>query len=228
MRQFKILGVAFAALLILGVTATSAFATLPDVSALAFPLHLNFADNGKTPTKLETVGGALTLEGEGVLLLMLAKGLGSLGSYLTLFLKVKLIGGESCNTAGDAKGEVLLPENEYHVVYPSLSPLTLGVAFLVKEFSLKCGLVEIKIKGCALAKITEPTTEAETTLATGELKGSKGANNLTEFDNAEGTGKVRCILEANVGAGFAQADENVEELVHLVALESGMFKISPI
>jgi hypothetical protein len=228
MRHFKILGVAFAALFILGVTATSAFATLPDVSALAFPLHLNFADNGKTATKLETLGGALALKGEGVSLLMLAKALGSLGSYTTVFLNVTLVGGESCNTAGSAKGEVAVPENEYHVVYPSLSPLTLGLAFLVKEFSFKCGLVEVKIRGCALAKITEPSTEAETTLAAGVLLGTGGKNELTEFENAEGTGKVKCILEANVGAGFTQADETVGESVHLVALESGMFKISPI
>jgi hypothetical protein len=228
MKHFEILGIAFAALCVLGVRSTSAFATLPDVSALAFPLHLNFADNGKTPTKFETLGGTLALQGEGVLLLMLAKALGSLGSYLMLFLRVTLSGGESCNTAGDAKGEVLLPENEYHVVYPSLSPLTLGVAFLVKEFSFKCGLVEVKVRGCMLAKITEPSTEAETTLATVVLLGTGGKNELTEFDNAEGTGKVKCILELNVGAGFAQADVSVGETVHLVALESGMFKISPI
>jgi hypothetical protein len=227
MRHFKALGVAFAALVVLGVTATSAFATLPDISALAYPLHLNFADNGTTVTKLETTA-ATKLEGKGVLLLLLVEKLSELGLYLTLFLHVTN-GTENCNTPGDAAGEVLLGDNEVHLVYPSLSPLTLGAAFLVKEFTIDCGMVEIKVKGCALAKVTHPTSGTEeVTLTTGELTGANGKNTLTEYDNAAGTGKVKCILLSNFGAGFLQSDENIGEAVHLVALEGGMFKISPI
>jgi hypothetical protein len=227
MRHFKILGAAFAALFVLGAAATSAFAVLPDLSALAYPLHLNFADNGSTVSKLETTAGS-KLEGKGVLLLLLATELSSLGTYEVLFLSVKM-GTISCSTAGDAAGEILLPANEYHLVFPSLSPLTLGIAFLVKELEIVCGAVKIKVKGCALANVTDPKAETEeVTLATGELTGSKGKNTLTKFDNAEGTGTVECKLESNFGTGFLQSDEVIGEQVHLLALNSGMFKISPL
>jgi hypothetical protein len=63
MNDLKASGVVFAALVVLGVTATSAFATLPDLSALTYPLHLNFADNGTTPTTFETT--AATPHGAG-------------------------------------------------------------------------------------------------------------------------------------------------------------------
>jgi hypothetical protein len=227
MSHLKASGVVFAALVVLGVTATSAFATLPDISALAYPLHLNFADNGTTPTKFETTA-ATKLEGKGVLLLLVVDKLSELGLYLIVFLHVTS-GTENCNTPGDAAGEVLLGDNEVHLVYPSLSPLTLGVALLVKEVAMECGLVTIKLKGCMLAKVTHPTTGTEElALATGELTGANGQNTLTEYDNAAGTGKVKCILLSNFGAGFLQSDEVIGEAVHLVALEGGMFKISPI
>jgi len=230
MKHFKAIGVALMALFVLGIAATSAFATLPDVSIAlggAYPLHLNFADNGETATKLESTAGS-TLTGKGFLLLLLAKELSSLGTYNTLFLNV-VMGTKKCNTAGDKAGEVLLPENEYHVVFPSLSPLTLGIAFLVKETEITCETLKLKVKGCALANITDPKTATEeATLATGELTGSKGKNTLTEYDNAEGTAKVKCILETNFGTGFLQSDEVVGEAVHLLVLESKMFTISPI
>ena len=67
MRQLKVLGVALMAIFALGITATSSFAAalLPDVHCLAseekvcYPLHLNFADNGKTEARLESTGGGV-------------------------------------------------------------------------------------------------------------------------------------------------------------------------
>jgi hypothetical protein len=229
MRHLKALGVAFAALVVLGATAASAFATLPVLLAQKFPLHLDFADNGKTATTLETASGT-KLTGKGLLLLLLASSQGSLGLYLTLFLNVAL-GETKCNTSGDATGEVLLGNNEYHLVFASLSPLVLGLALLVAEFEFKCGLVSIKVRGCALAKVTDPKTETEEVeLATGELKGSatKGKNELTEFDNEAGTGKVSCRLESSTGGAFGFAAEIVGEPIHLLTLELDKFKIAPI
>jgi hypothetical protein len=229
-RHFKTLGVAFAGLLVLGATATSAFATLPVLSAATFPLHLDFADNGTTPTTLENSAGT-KLTGKGLLLLLLASSQGSLGLYLTLFLNVAL-GATKCNTPGDASGEVLLANGEYHLVFPSLSPLLLGIAILVAEFEIKCGLVPIKVRGCVLAKVTDPKTETEEVeLATGELNGSatKGKNELTEFDNEAGTGKVSCRLESNASGGaFGFAAEIVGEPIHLLSLGLDKFKIAPI
>ena len=226
MKRLKISTTVLAALL-LGAPATSAFALLPTLSALAYPLHLNFVDNGATELKWETTAGS-KLEGKGVSLLLIATALSESGTFRLSFLQVKL-GTTSCNTEGDAAGEVLFTAGEYHLVYPSLSPLTLGLAFSVGEITSTCGTLKINLRGCLLASVTDPKAEsAEVGLATAEVTGAKGKNTLTKFYNAEGTGTVECKVEANFGTGYLQSDFVIGEPLHLVALESGMFKISPI
>ena len=96
MRQLKILGLALVAIFALGITASSAFAAalLPDVHCLSseekvcYPLHLNFADNGKTVAKLETSGGGLLENQAGVSVLLRSTELSGLGSFSTTYLGV--------------------------------------------------------------------------------------------------------------------------------------------
>jgi hypothetical protein len=228
MRYLKILGVALVAMFSLGVTVTSAFATLPDISIAlggAYPIHLNFADNKETPTKLETTGGS-KLEGKGLLVLLLVTELSALGTFEALFLNVKE-GAKECNSVGDKKEEVLT-KGTFHIVYPTLSPLTIGIAFLVEEVTIECAKVKVKVKGCALSSITHPKNSSEDVeLITGALEGKNGKNTLTKYDNDEGN-SVECKLEANFGTGFLQAAEIVGEPIHIVSLESKMFTIQNI
>jgi hypothetical protein len=226
MKHLKASGVALMAMFVLGVTATSALAVLPDVSIAlggSYPIHLNFEDDKKTPTKFETTGGN-KLEGKGLLVLLLsANELSSLGAFVMAILLIKE-GAKECNSNGDKKEEELM-KGTYHIVYPSLTPLTVGVAFLIEEVEVKCAKVIIKLKGCLLAGLTDPKTSGEDVeLATVVLEGSKGKNALTEYDNTEGK-SVKCILETNFGTGFLQSDEVVGEPIHLVTLESKMFTI---
>lgn len=235
MRHLKVLGVSLVAMFALGITATSAFAVLPDLSIALegskYPVHLQFKDNGTTIATLNTTGGSKT-EAKGVLLLLLSENkLGSGGTFEALFLNVKQ-GTFACEQTGEKNKEEVLTKGTYALVYPSLSPLTLGLAFKVEPVAFTCNSkkVSVKVEGCALSKVTDPKTGTEDVeLATGELKGDgKGKNLLTEYDNAEGTGKVSCQLKANFGTGFLQAEENIGEAVHLEVLEKNMFTISPI
>lgn len=225
MRHLKILGVALVAMFALGITATSAFA-LPDISIAlggAYPIHLQFGDNGKTKSLLETITGA-ALHGEGLLLLLLTKELSSLGTYEALFLNVigPLPKTTNCNTEGDKKGEVLTT-GTFHVVYIKLTPLTLGIAFLTAPVTIKCEKTTTKVEGCALS--TLEAAEGELTKVSGELKGEKGKNNLTKYFNSEGK-EVECKLLSNFGTGNQQSDEVVAEPIPLEVLEGKMFEIT--
>jgi hypothetical protein len=230
MRHLKLVCVTLVAIFVLSITATSTFALLPDISVAlegtSYPIHMNFTDNGKTPTKLETTGGN-KLEGKGLLVLLLSeKELSALGTFEALFLNVKE-GAKECNSKGDKKEEILTT-GTYHIVYPTLAPLTIGVAFLVKEVEIECAKVKIKLKGCALALITHPQNSNEDVmLMTLALLGAKGKNEHTEYENDSGS-IVKCILEANFGPGFLQADEAVGESIHLTTLANNMFTISNI
>jgi hypothetical protein len=227
MRQLKLVGVALVAIsAFLIVTATSAFAAevkLPSVHVLSgetYPLHLNFADNGKTAGELETAAGG-RLEGKGVLVLLLTTELSALGLFDALFLKVTLFKTvEPCSSTGDAKGEVLL-EGAFHVVPISLSPLELGVAFLLlKELTIECtGGLKIKVRGCALSSLEKLPAESEDTTEVGGslLTNGKGDNKLINYfgDKEE---KLKCALESNEGVKFVLAGENIGEQIVLKAL----------
>lgn len=224
MRHLKVLGVALVAMFVFGITATSAFA-LPDISIAlggAYPIHLQFADNGKTVSKLETTAGR-KLEGQGLLLLFLVEALGALGKFEALFLKV-VEGKEKtpCNSSGDKEGEVLL-KGEFHLVPLTLTPLTTGVLYLFSELEIVCAKVKVKVKGSVLSTLNAGT--GEITEIGGKLEGSKGKNTLTKFFNDAGT-EIEAKLESNFGTGFLQSDEVVGEEVKTPALEGKMFEIT--
>jgi hypothetical protein len=221
MRQLKILGAALVAIFALGITATSALAILPDLHCLKSeepgttkcPVHLHFADNGVTKTELQSTAGG-KLEGKGVSILLLTTELSSLGTFGAIFLAVEWKKESTkCNTKGDAAGAVVT-KGAFHVVYWSLSPLRVGIAFLPEEVTIECGVNKtIKVEGCALST-AEPKkpfeSELDVTNIDGALEGSGGKNALTAFDNQNGTGTVPCKLESKfVGGALAQSMETI-------------------
>jgi hypothetical protein len=156
MKSLKLFGVALMALFTVGITmATSAFA-LPEINVTltsAFPIHLGVT-NLTIKTKLSE-GSGTALSGEGILLLYLATELTSLGKFEASFEKIEAPISGSCNTTGDKAGEILT-KGTWHLVYTSLSPLTLGILHLVQPFSFKCGSLEFTIKGSIIAGVSNP------------------------------------------------------------------------
>jgi hypothetical protein len=231
MKHLKLIGVVAAALFTLGITtATTAFA-LPDVSLTltgsAFPLHLEVTLL-TVKTKLSSAS-AVVASGEGLLLLLLANELSSLGTFEALFTNV--VGeGEKCfseeNGAKDPAGEVLT-KGTYHIVYTSLTPLTLGTLFLVLEFTLVCGATKTKVRGNVLSSLNAGASETtELTSDGGVLAGNgKGVPSLKTYYNNSGTA-VSAKLEGNSGAGFTQNAEEVEGEVTVTALKGNMFVIT--
>jgi hypothetical protein len=227
MKHVKLFGVALVALLALGVTtATSAFA-LPDVSLTlagsSFPLHLQVTLL-TVATQFSSSSGA-QLAGEGILLLLLAKSLSSLGTFELTLLKVSE-GTTKCNTPGDAEG-VIEVHGTYHIVYTALSPLTLGELFLVEPYIEKCGATEFDLRGSVLSSITNAGTEGtELTSLSGTLSGNgKGKPSLVTYYNQGGTA-VKAKLESELGAGFVEIAEEVKAVVTVSALKTNMFVIT--
>ena len=71
MLRIRLIGIIGVITVAMCFVATAAFA-LPDISITlggAYPLHLNFADNGATSTRLES-GSGTQLEGRGVSILL--------------------------------------------------------------------------------------------------------------------------------------------------------------
>jgi hypothetical protein len=219
MRQLTVLGAALVAIFALGI-ATSALAILPDLHCLKSeepgttkcPVHLHFADNGVTKTELQSTAGG-KLEAKGVSILLLTKELSGLGTYGTIFLHVEWKKeNTTCNTKGDAAGAVVT-KGTFHIVYWSLNPLRVGIAFLPEEVTMECGAGKIiRLKGCLLST-AEPKkpfeSELDVTNIDGALEGTAGINKLTKYDDQNGN-QVSCILLSEFrGAGFAQSMEVV-------------------
>ncbi len=196
---------------------------LPDISIAlggSYPLHLNFEDNKKTVSSLETTGGSLLKSKSGLLVLFLISELSALGTFDALFLKVEQ-GTQECHSVGDSEGTVLLT-GEFHVV---LGPSGLEALLLISEFEIICGKVKVKVKGSLLSTLSAGTEAEELTETSSELKGKAGKPTLTKYYNDEGK-TVEALLLSNFGTGFLESDENVEEPVTLKVLESKMFTIT--
>jgi hypothetical protein len=235
MRHFKLLGAAVAALCMMGIaTASTAFA-LPDISVTltgaSYPLHLEVTLL-TVKTKLSNVVKE-TITGEGILVLYTLTELGHLGTFEALFTHTKK-GTEACfseeGSTKDPSGEILT-KGSWHLVYTSLpsgSGLQLGILYLVAPVKIKCGTIEVSVKGNTLSSVdslTLPETTEFTTLS-GILKGNgEGKPNINFFYNEGGT-SVKAKLEANFGTGFKEAAEEVEELITVTALAGKMFVVT--
>jgi hypothetical protein len=210
------------ALLVLGLLATSASA-LPDVSLTlggAYPLHLNFADNGNTPWRFSTAGGN-TFEGSGFSELHLFTELSALGTYRLDLLNAKR-NGVNCNSTGDAAG-VVLESGEVHVVLTRGG--ILANLFLISQYEIECGALSILIRGSYLVRLNAGKESEALTSETEDLTGSKDKQELSEYLNSGGTA-IKAKLETEEGAGFTAADEDVEEEYALTVLGSNMFVIT--
>jgi hypothetical protein len=220
------LGVTLLATFILSLMVTSASAlTLPDIHALTYPLHLSFADNGNTPGKfIDTAGNKW--ESKGFLLLLEIGELTSLGTYGMLFLNLQNpTTKETCKTAGDAAGEVLI-HGTFHIV-PLNTSKEDGILFLFKEFKITCGTEIVKVRGAVISTVNfEGKSESEEfTQLCGKLTGDgKGHNNITEYLNDGGT-KTKGLLEDERGLGFNPLAVEIGEEFCMKALNSGMFLI---
>jgi hypothetical protein len=230
MKFFKLFGVTLAALFALGITTSSAFAALPDISITlggVYPLKLEVT-LPTAKTKLTNVVKE-NVKGEGLLIIYYLTELGHLGTFEALFTKTKK-GSTACFSEEGGKkdpSEEILTHGSWHIVYTSLSPLQSGILYLVAPVTIKCGAEEVDVKGDTLSSVVSngSNTEERTTLS-GVLKGNEeGSPNIKFYENEGGT-SIKAKLEANFGTGFKEADEEVEEPVTVTAQEGKMFVIT--
>jgi hypothetical protein len=231
MKRLKLVGVLLGALFALGMMATSALAalSLPDISVTltggVYPVHAQGSSAVGAKTALETTGGGV-LNGTGVTLLLLTTELSGLGTFTSDFTKVENPEAIKCHSAGDAAGVVLLG-GEFHLVPISLSPLNIGILFLVTEFEVECPAgINVLVRGNVLGSVTGIGSEGtELTGFGGVLEGEKGKQKISEYYNDGGT-KIKTKLESEAGAGFTASSQQVENEVKLQVLGSQMIVIT--
>jgi hypothetical protein len=213
-----------------GIGGSAAFA-LPDVSLTlagsSFPVRFG-GTLLSVSTHLSSTSGS-KLEGIGALLLLFGSSLTNLGTFEVLFTKVKESGTTSeCKSPGDPLGEIL-SKGTYHLVYTSLSPLTLGSLGLIEPLTITCAATEIDVRGSVLASVNPGsigTEGAELISALGQLKGNgKGKPNVMTYYNDGGTA-VKAKLEAEFGAGFIEAAQEIEAEVTVLSPKTNMFVLT--
>jgi hypothetical protein len=214
----------------MAVVAAGAYAEvkLPDLSVTllggAYPLHSQ-GSLAKAATTLSGTTGNM-VSGEGVTILFLSTELSALGTFTADFTKIALPEGKPCSSVGDAAGVILL-SGEFHLVPIDLSPLTLGVLYLLSEFELTCeGGVIVLFRGNLLSTLNGIGSEA-TELAGfgGTLVAEKGKSEISEYYNDGGT-KVKAKLEAEAGIGFVAAAQNIVGELGVSVLGSQMAVIT--
>jgi hypothetical protein len=235
-KLFKLACLFIWALLALAMMATSASAAvnLPDISITLiggiYPMHA-VGSCTKCETTLGPAAGGVTLKGEGVTLLLLTTELSALGTFTADFTKViNPSNNVDCNSSGDPAGVVLV-SGEFHLVPISLAPLTLGVLYLVTNFSIACSnlieFLEVTIRGNVLSSLEEIGSEA-TELTGFNVKlsvNNEDRQAIAEYYNDGGT-KVKTKLELEDGSGFESAVEKINEKIPLNVLGSQMIVIT--
>jgi hypothetical protein len=205
-------------------------------SAYAVPV-VSVALGGSSATwqaESETVGSAISsvsgekIAGEGFLATLTIPLRGS-----DILLKFAKHNSTACESeeggSKDRSGEVLLL-GSWRAVYTSLSPLDLGVLFLLSPTTIDCGTEEVLVKGDALASINASELgsfeSTEYTQLGQVLKGNgAGVPSLTTYYNEAGTA-VKAKLEANFGTGFKSAAAEIAEQMTATVKESKMFVIT--
>lgn len=230
MRRLELVGLAVGILSVIAVMSPPAFAVnLPDVSVTLsggeYPIQLQATSSAKT--FVGTASGAL-LKGKGMTLLLVSTELSALGSFTADLTAVEEPKEKAkCHSSGDAEGVVLLT-GEYHVVPLEASGSTLGVLYLVSEREIICSSgVSPIIRGDTLSSLEGIGSEAtELTSVSAKLEGSEaGTPDITGYFNDGGT-KVTTKLEAEAGAGFVKADEDVEGPLELSVCSSQIVVIT--
>lgn len=187
----------------------SAVAALCSSTAIALPVILPLTSEPRAMTgksegsvSLETtkaekiVCSAVT--GEGV------QETASSGSFHNHFTGCESAG-LKCNTTGDEAGVILIL-GELHLVYDSLSPLSVAVLLSPGEVVLKCtALVTLKMKGNELCHGLEPTVHAFTHWD--HCVQSKGKSTDEHYWNDAGAEQTASLLLSKNGAAFVECAE---------------------
>jgi hypothetical protein len=229
MTRLETVGMIAGALLALGVTATSAIAsvTLPDISVTlggTYPIQI-IGKNTSVTTSLETSGGTEGT-GRGETILILTTKLSASSTFTADLTEIEAGDHEACHSPGDARGVVLV-SGELHAVQISLSPLQQAVLLLLTALEVECpGGITALVEGNVLASATGIGSEGtELTSFSGALRGEKGKQEISEYYNDGGT-KIRAHLESEIGAGFVASDENDSEGIPNTVLGSQMIVIT--
>jgi hypothetical protein len=228
MQRFRILGLAFLALLVLGsiVSATAASAAtlemLPEASE-ANPIKFD---------KVKSGAGALQIKGKAEII-KCASDTGTaeatskrLGTFDILFEKCLVSTGFGlflCTGLEDKENSSsILVKGTFHLRRLTKDLKHILVSFLPKEVHFTCvGIISIlfRVRGCVLGLITPVGKKTKTYTIT--LAQKEGVNEFTEVLNDAETATEKCILEASENTGaFTQAGEETTEEVSQ-ALQGG-------
>jgi len=223
MKCFRLFGVALMAMFALGVTMASSASALPDVSVLPGELTLVHLDVTDLTVATKLSNPVEVLRGTGLLLLLLADELTSLGTFEALFTNVVDEADVECHSVDDESGEVLT-SGTYHIVYTSLSPLEIGALYLVLPLEIECASLTIKIEGSVLSSLKPAASGTDQTSVAGVLKGNgEGKPNLVNYYNDGGT-IVKAKLTVHAAGGTAkEGAEEVEEEVTVYALQGSEY-----
>jgi hypothetical protein len=220
MRRFRLIGLAFVAMLTLGAALSA--------SAFALPEFLPFSAGTKTFTSALDSGEAIlensastkikctALKGEGTL------ETDTLGTFKISFENCTL-SGTPCTGTGDLSRTILL-EGSFHYVDTTLGTgetLGMGMLFLPKlaEFDCVGGLVNNLLKGTLICLILTPLTSSVTHLFHCLPGATPGSSLYKQYWNDAGTHvEVQLLASLNEG-GFKEA--NVQALATLTTTADG-------
>jgi hypothetical protein len=209
-------------------TNAQAAVRLPDITVTlsggAYPIYVE----ASLPNASVSFGSSsgIAIEGKGVTLLLLTSELSALGQFTAVITHYEEPLGGACNTPGDASG-VILMHGEFHLVPTSLSPLALGILFLVSEFFIECPVDGREaIFGRMLGGLNDIGSEATELTGFGTtLVGRDSEQQLSEYYNDGGT-RIRTKLISESSLGIDEIDENVEGDLGLSVLGSRMLVIT--
>jgi hypothetical protein len=207
-----------AALAFSGVAVSAASAALPTLLLLsgAPPVELK-GSNTTAKTKLTTKLGELT--GEGVLIQLHWTNLntGSLGPASLLFTEVEEKT-TKCHTTNDGTGLVLIDNAEWHIVPILLSPLQVGILFLVPKFKITCGAVTETVEGNSVSTATplEAWVEPSGSFKGGSFCATTSKPEITKYWN-DTPSEVSAKLEAEIN-GLGKKEEACEAVSEEVSL----------
>lgn len=198
--------------------APAAFAELPDKHVLSgetYPAVSEGEVSGTEVVVLETeigeklTAGALHISEE----LTELSSLGPISKWWKQVLEPKTK--TSCNTPGDAAGNVKI-SGEKHIVKPPVQVGKYLVVYLFKETTIECnsGKLKVKLRSPVIFSLEKVTSGSDTTEYGLVSKCSgKGKAESKEYLNDEEKA-VKGVLTMNFGLGFESACENVsKELV---------------
>jgi hypothetical protein len=214
MKHFKILGLAFIAMLsltgILAATANAA-ATLP--SLLPKATGEEHVLSSFTSKKSTFAGGFELIKSEKDEGTILGNSL-KLGSFDLLFLETTNALGTSCTGLNDTISGSVLVLGTYHIRDYNLNgTLRTAAIFLLLPVHFECGaLVNAFVSGCVAGALTPENTKTKTLTATLTKNGEDNA--IITVLNEENTGTELCqLLSKNLSAATKLSSEETTETI---------------